>query len=142
MNKCAKKKASTYQNDFCKVEFWFDLRCNQILILKLHADDRDIYWIILQLQVTAIDEGIPALSDQTVVTVNVIIDDTLRFVQLQPYVAQISENHLVDSEVVTVSATPTVSLWCSVNLILKRHPQTIIILYWRLNDERLFMYTL
>ena len=76
----------------------------------MFADDRDIYLIILQLLVTAIDEGIPALSDQTVVTVNVIIDDTLRFVQLQPYVAQISENHLVDSEVVTVSATPTVSL--------------------------------
>ena len=142
MNTCAKKKASTYQNDFCKVEFWFDLRCNQILILKLHADDRDIYRIILQLQVTAIDEGIPALSGQAVVTVNITIDDTLRFVQLQPYVAQISENHLVDSEVVTVSATPTVSLWCSVNLILKCHPQPIFILYWRLNDKRLFLYTL
>lgn len=49
------------------------------------------------------------MSGQTTVVVNVTIDDTLRFTQLQPYTAIIDESVLVDSPVTTVAATPQVS---------------------------------
>ncbi|XP_052689553.1 protocadherin Fat 4-like [Crassostrea angulata] len=59
-----------------------------------------------RLQVTATDEGTPPLSGQAIVTVDVTIDDTLRFTQLQPYIASIDENDPVDRGFITVIATP------------------------------------
>lgn len=64
--------------------------------------------VIFQLQVTATDEGTPPLSGQAIVTVDVAIDDTLRFTQLQPYIASIDENDPVDRGFITVIATPQV----------------------------------
>lgn len=65
-------------------------------------------FVIFQLQVTATDEGTPPLSGQAIVTVDVTTDDTLRFTQLQPYIASIDENDPVDRGFITVIATPQV----------------------------------
>uniref|UniRef100_A0A8W8I309 Cadherin domain-containing protein n=1 Tax=Magallana gigas TaxID=29159 RepID=A0A8W8I309_MAGGI len=59
-----------------------------------------------RLQLTATDEGTPSLSGQAIVTVDVTIDDTLRFTQLQPYTASIDENDPVDRRFIAVIATP------------------------------------
>uniref|UniRef100_K1QE50 Protocadherin Fat 1 n=1 Tax=Magallana gigas TaxID=29159 RepID=K1QE50_MAGGI len=59
-----------------------------------------------RLQVTATDEGTQSLNGQAIVTVDVTIDDTLRFIQLQPYTASIDENDPVDRGFITVLTTP------------------------------------